>query len=110
MVCFYSALNLFYPESSPAETTILNFALTLEHLEDAFFSGGISQFSEKDFLHAGFPPFVRGRFAEVAQHEHDHVLFLEGVLGDQATKPCTYKLFVVFFFLPLLCSGSDHLW
>lgn len=35
------------------DPTILNFALTLEHLENAFYKGGIQRFSEQDFLAAG---------------------------------------------------------
>jgi hypothetical protein len=79
---------------APAITDIdiLNYALTLEHLENAFYSGALAQFGNDAFVHAGLPEFARGRFAQIAQHEESHVAFLQGVLGDKAVKPCTYNL------------------
>jgi len=78
----------------PADIDILNFALTLEHIENAFYSQGLSKFTQEDFVHAGFPNWSYGRFKQIAAHESAHVKFLETTLGDKATKPCTYKLFV----------------
>ncbi|KAJ7504146.1 ferritin-like domain-containing protein [Mycena galericulata] len=72
------------------DTTVLNFALTLEHLENAFYSGALAKFSEKDFLKAGLPSWARGRFAQVAAHEAAHVAFLSNALGANATQPCNY--------------------
>ncbi|KAF5376287.1 hypothetical protein D9615_008533 [Tricholomella constricta] len=70
---------------------ILNFALTLEHLENAFYKGGLAKYDEKAFVAAGLPPWARGRFSQIAGHEEAHVNFLTSALGDKATKPCTYK-------------------
>ncbi|KAF8598929.1 hypothetical protein BDV93DRAFT_592558 [Ceratobasidium sp. AG-I] len=75
----------------PPDLDILNYALTLEHLENAFYKGALEKFDAKAFEKAGFEPFVRGRFQQIADHEATHVSFLAGVLGDKATKPCTYK-------------------
>ncbi|KAG8729481.1 hypothetical protein FRC12_020949 [Ceratobasidium sp. 428] len=75
----------------PSDTDILNYALTLEHLENAFYKGALEKFDANAFKKAGFKPFVRGRFQQIADHEATHVQFLSGALGDKATKPCTYK-------------------
>ncbi|KDR67493.1 hypothetical protein GALMADRAFT_79814 [Galerina marginata CBS 339.88] len=73
------------------DTTVLNFALTLEHLENAFYQGALAKFDAKAFTDAGLPSFARGRFSQVAAHEQTHVKFLSDALGDKATKPCTYN-------------------
>ncbi|KAJ7935203.1 ferritin-like domain-containing protein [Mycena leptocephala] len=73
------------------DATVLNFALTLEHLENAFYSGALEKFSEHDFRKAGLPSWARGRFAQVAAHEAAHVAFLSKALGDKATQPCNYS-------------------
>ncbi|KAF7979492.1 hypothetical protein HWV62_42336 [Athelia sp. TMB] len=72
------------------DTTVLNFALTLEHLENAFYSGALAKYSESDFTAAGLPKYARGRFEEVAAHEAAHVAFLTKALGKDATAACTY--------------------
>jgi len=78
------------------DTTILNFALTAEHLENAFYTGALAQFDSNAFENAGFEPWVRRRFQEVAAHEATHVKALSDALGDKATQPCTYSLCVSF--------------
>lgn len=82
----------------PVDVDILNFALTLEHIENAFYTQGLSRFKQEDFVDAGFPNWSYGRLKQIAAHEAAHVEFLEGILGDKATKPCTYKLFVIMVF------------
>lgn len=67
------------------------FALTLEHLEDNFYSTGLAKYDEKAFTDAGFPAFARGRFEEIAAHEHSHVELLTAALGSVAVQPCTYS-------------------
>ena len=79
------------------DVDVLNYALTLEHLENAFYSGGLANSSQDDFQNAGLPPWARSRFEQVAAHEATHVATLTAALGDQATQACTYCLCVVFF-------------
>ena len=77
------------------DVDILNFALTLEHVENAFYTQGLSKFKQEDFVHAGFPDWTYGRLKQIAAHEAAHVDFLEKILGDKATKPCSYNLSVI---------------
>lgn len=77
-----------------ADVQVLNYALTLEHLENAFYSGALAKFSDQDFEDAGLPSEARDRFSEVAAHEAAHVAALiaaVATLGGQATQPCTYN-------------------
>ncbi|KAG5650546.1 hypothetical protein H0H81_011860 [Sphagnurus paluster] len=72
------------------DATVLNFALTLEHLENAFYSQALAKYDAAAFEKAGFRSWVRERFQQVGEHEAAHVQFLSGALGDKATQPCTY--------------------
>ncbi|KAF5369383.1 hypothetical protein D9758_002544 [Tetrapyrgos nigripes] len=72
---------------------VLNFALTLEHIEDAFYTQALSQFDEKAFEDAGYEPWIRARFLEISAHEKDHVNFLTMTLqsaGATAVQACNY--------------------
>ncbi len=56
----------------------LNFALTLEHIEDAFYRSAL----EKNFI----PKEHEAVFQHIGLHESQHVAFLEGALGAAAVK------------------------
>ena len=62
----------------PSDVAILNFALTLEYLEAAFYAGAVSNgnFTGKVGTFAGI----------VAKHEAAHVAFLKSALGSAAVK------------------------
>jgi hypothetical protein len=61
-----------------SDVAILNYALTLEYLEAAFYAEAVSK--------GNFSGKV-GNFASiVAKHEADHVSFLKGALGSAAVK------------------------
>ncbi|KAJ3785713.1 ferritin-like domain-containing protein [Lentinula aff. detonsa] len=79
--------------SSPSidDTVVLNYALTLEYLESAFYSGALSNFTEDDFTNDGLPQWARGRFEQIAAHEQAHVQLLSGALGANATQACNYS-------------------
>ncbi|KAI0633859.1 ferritin-like domain-containing protein [Trametes polyzona] len=73
------------------DTDVLQFALTLEHLESAFYADGLAKFDAQAFADAGFPDWVRGRFRQIGEHEAEHVKFLSGALGPSATQACEYN-------------------
>ncbi|KDQ14503.1 hypothetical protein BOTBODRAFT_66094 [Botryobasidium botryosum FD-172 SS1] len=75
---------------APSETDALQFVLAFEHVEHAFYTNALAMFDEQAFADAGFPPWVRGRFEQIAEHEAAHVAFLTNALGKTAVQPCTY--------------------
>nr|ODN85434.1 hypothetical protein L203_05050 [Cryptococcus depauperatus CBS 7841] len=73
---------------------ILNYALTLEHLEDKFYRDGLAKFSEKDFADAGFDATFYANLKEVSKDETAHVSFLTTALNAAGVTPvaeCTYN-------------------
>lgn len=61
---------------------ILNYALTLEHLENQFYLQGLSNFTEKDFADAGYDSTFYGNIKKVSSDESAHVDFLtKGLKG-----------------------------
>ncbi|ORY92477.1 ferritin-like domain-domain-containing protein [Leucosporidium creatinivorum] len=81
------------PAKENIDAVVLNFALTLEHLEAAFYKKGLETFSADDFASADFPDWVRYRLSEISSHESAHVKFLTGALeaaGAKAAAACTY--------------------
>ncbi|GLB44987.1 putative ferritin-like domain containing protein [Lyophyllum shimeji] len=75
----------------PGDVDILNLALTLEHLENAFYQLQLRRFSQRDFRNAGLPEGARQQLIEVGMHEMEHVAFLKNLLGGMAVRPCTYR-------------------
>lgn len=62
---------------------VLNFALTLEHLEDTFYRTG---FDNKGLI----PKEHEATFQQIGLHEAAHVAFLEMALGGAAVKRANY--------------------
>ncbi|KAG8993358.1 hypothetical protein FRB94_010842 [Tulasnella sp. JGI-2019a] len=86
-----SAFSAPLVKRGSTDVEILNYALTLEYLEDNFYSGALAKFDAAAFEAAGFPSWVRARFEQIAAHEAAHVAFLAGALGSSATAACQYS-------------------
>jgi hypothetical protein len=78
-----------------SEARLMNYALALENIQDAFYSQGLANFTDADFAAAGLPPSARGRFVQIGQQEQAHVAILNVAIGPNATQPCNYTLFVL---------------
>ncbi|KAL8680489.1 MAG: hypothetical protein Q9186_003332 [Xanthomendoza sp. 1 TL-2023] len=82
-------------QAAPAITdaTILNYALTLEHLEDKFYRDVLDKFTEGDFEASGFKAPFYANLKTVSKDEQTHVSFLTAALkaaGATPVKECTY--------------------
>lgn len=75
------------------DADILNYALTLEHLEDTFYRGGLAEFSEEQFADAGFDSTFYNNLKKISDDETTHVSFLTSALKAAGATPvaaCTY--------------------
>ncbi|KAJ5560134.1 ferritin-like domain-containing protein [Penicillium frequentans] len=75
------------------DADILNYALTLEHLEATFYAQGLQNYSQADFVNAGYADPFYNNLLKVASDEKEHVSFLTSALqaaGAPATAECTY--------------------
>jgi rubrerythrin len=77
------------PEGMTFETPIdvLNYALTLEHLEAAFYRDGLAQFTGDDFVAIGFQANAVDRMLAIRDHEIAHVDTLTQVITDLGGEP-----------------------
>ena len=66
---------------------VLNYALTLEHLEYAFYRDGLQEFSAEDFAAAGYSANVYDYFGTIRDHELEHVETLTTVISDLGGEP-----------------------
>jgi len=76
------------PMSSPFGDAIavLNYALTLEHLEATFYREGLEMFDAAAYEALGFQAGVRDRIALIGDQEAEHVAFLAaGIEGAGGT-------------------------
>lgn len=79
--------------SSFTDVDVLNYALTLEHLEDKFYRDGLANFTLADFAAAGFDATFYANLVETSKDETTHVSFLSGALeaaGAVPVKECVY--------------------
>lgn len=76
------------------DVDILQFALTLEHLEAAFYQQGFAKFPASDFQALGATPQQVTDLIGVGASEQAHVVFLQSAIAQAGVKPvqpCTYN-------------------
>ena len=66
---------------------VLNYALTLEHLEHAFYRDGLEEFTADDFTAAGYSANVYDYFGMIRDHEQEHVDTITQVISDLGGEP-----------------------
>ena len=79
------------PFEGPSD--VINYALTLEHIETAFYRDGLEMLGESAFTDLGFQAGVFAKLGEIAAHEKAHVDTLGPVveaLGGVPAEEATY--------------------
>lgn len=71
----------------PGDAVILNYALTLEHLEDTFYRQALQKFSAEDFKKAGLGENFYSNLMEISKDEKTHVQFLTAGLQAAGAQP-----------------------
>ncbi len=75
------------PFAGPVD--VLQYALTLEHLEATFYREALATYDEQAFIDAGFQASVREYIVVIGEHEATHVETLTGVVSDLGGEPVT---------------------
>lgn len=83
--------NSLPKRQTSTDVGILNYALTLEHLEDKFYREGLANYTQQEFITAGFLDPFYDNLMEVSKDETTHVSFLSTALGSAAVAECTYS-------------------
>ncbi|EKD20170.1 uncharacterized protein L3040_004040 [Drepanopeziza brunnea f. sp. 'multigermtubi'] len=81
-------------QAADIDTVILQYALTLEHLEDAFYKKALSEWDLKSFTDAGFSEKFYDDLKFIAHDEEGHVTYLKAGLTAAGATPvaaCEYK-------------------
>jgi hypothetical protein len=79
----------FQEEDAPFkdEVEVLNYALTLEHIESTFYREGLEMFDVAAFEALGYQASVRERIAMIGEHEAQHVDALTAAIEQLEGTP-----------------------
>ncbi|GAD99231.1 conserved hypothetical protein [Paecilomyces variotii No. 5] len=91
---FSAPASLQSRQEGITDLDVLQFALTLEHLENVFYKSALQKFSEADFLAAGVSAATFEQMLFVAHDEEAHVQFLQKSISDAGGQPveaCEYN-------------------
>jgi hypothetical protein len=72
---------------------VVNYALTLEHLETAFYRDGLAAMGASDFTAIGFDASVYDKLTSIAAHEAAHVEALTGVVNQLGGEPAAEGMY-----------------
>lgn len=72
---------------------VLNYALTLEHLEAAFYRDGLAAIGEAGITALGFQPSVYEQLVTIGDHEATHVATLTSVITDLGGEPVAEAMY-----------------
>ncbi|KAF7852420.1 hypothetical protein EAF04_010995 [Stromatinia cepivora] len=81
-------------QAGPTDADILQYALTLEHLENAFYKKALSEMPEQMWLDANFSSSFYNQLKFIAHDEEAHVVYLQTGLiaaGAAPVEACEYK-------------------
>ncbi|KAJ6007255.1 hypothetical protein N7540_011231 [Penicillium herquei] len=83
-----------YQRDGVTDADILNYALTLEHLEAVFYEEGLKNYTQADFVNAGMKDPFYANLKMVGTDEQTHEQFLTQALtaaGAQPVARCNYS-------------------
>lgn len=77
------------PAAAPFDSpvAVLNYALTLEHLEAAFYRDGLAAIGREGLTSWGFQDVVFDNLMAIGEHEAEHVAVLTQVITDLGGEP-----------------------